>query len=386
MNKTVTITLQGVVFTLEEQAYAELAGYLDAIQAQFGPENQDVIQEIELRIAEIFQEQFLKDKTVITEADIAALKEIMGEVHDFADEEPPKQTKKQAKRFYRDGEDKIIAGVASGIGAYFNIDPTIVRIAMVIALVTGVFSGAVIVMYLVLWMITDEADTLTERMEMRGEPVTIESIKRKANEAVESGKAFVEKKAHSKEAKDSKKKVKGFFEQLFSAFGRVFWKIIKVLQALAIAISKIIGVAFLIGGTIGISAALFAAGMFLFFPDSAHHNLGFELLGSNIDYTILTASAALVALIPLLFLFIFGFRLLKTKFVFPLSAFVILLLLWGAAIASTALFAVKMIPEVRRHLEIEEYVSLDVENATSTPTDTSMSPGETSSTRESSGT
>lgn len=54
------------------------------------------------------------------------------------------------KRLYRSGRDKMLGGVCSGLGEYFNIDPTLIRLAIIIA-VFG--AGAGLLAYLIAWII-----------------------------------------------------------------------------------------------------------------------------------------------------------------------------------------------------------------------------------------
>ena len=79
----------------------------------------------------------------------------------------------KVKKFYRDPENKVLGGVASGMASYFNLDPGIVRFFWVISLF---FFGTGIIIYILLWAIAPLAKTLTEKMEMQGEPITLSNI------------------------------------------------------------------------------------------------------------------------------------------------------------------------------------------------------------------
>lgn len=80
---------------------------------------------------------------------------------------------KSVKKFFRNPEDKVLGGVASGIAAYFGIDTGIVRLLFVLGIV---FFGVGFLLYVVLWMIAPPANTLTEKMEMQGRPITLSNI------------------------------------------------------------------------------------------------------------------------------------------------------------------------------------------------------------------
>ncbi|SDJ94833.1 Phage shock protein PspC (stress-responsive transcriptional regulator) [Catalinimonas alkaloidigena] len=88
------------------------------------------------------------------------------------------------KKLYRDPENRALGGVASGISHFFGVDMVIVRILFVLGIFLG---GAGILVYLVLWAIMPEARTLTERMRMQGEPVTLDNIEARIRESFQPG-------------------------------------------------------------------------------------------------------------------------------------------------------------------------------------------------------
>ncbi|GJM30508.1 MAG: hypothetical protein DHS20C17_31430 [Cyclobacteriaceae bacterium] len=80
---------------------------------------------------------------------------------------------KEVKKLFRNPEDRVIAGVASGIGAYFGTEVTIIRLLFVI---TFFFGGAGLLIYIIMWIITPEAKSITDKMQMQGESVTLSNI------------------------------------------------------------------------------------------------------------------------------------------------------------------------------------------------------------------
>lgn len=80
---------------------------------------------------------------------------------------------KTVKKFFRNPEDKVLGGVASGIAAYFGVDTGVIRLLFVLGIV---FFGVGFLLYLVLWIISPQANTLTEKMEMQGQPITLSNI------------------------------------------------------------------------------------------------------------------------------------------------------------------------------------------------------------------
>ena len=90
---------------------------------------------------------------------------------------------KTTKRLYRDPDNRIIGGVCGGLSAYFNTDPILFRILFIL-ISLGMGSGLII--YIILWIAIPEAATTAQRLEMRGEAVTIENIKRAVREEFEN--------------------------------------------------------------------------------------------------------------------------------------------------------------------------------------------------------
>src|SRR5690606_1391742 len=80
---------------------------------------------------------------------------------------------KSAKKMFRDPDRKVLAGVCAGFAAYFNVEVIVVRLIFILLVFAG---GAGVIAYVVLWMILPQAQTLTEKMQMQGEPVTLSNI------------------------------------------------------------------------------------------------------------------------------------------------------------------------------------------------------------------
>ena len=142
--------------------------------------------DIEVRIAELFNEKLTDYKKVITSKDVNEIIGIMGSPEQFGEPEN-ESTYKQRERFgpsgyrrmYRDPDNRILGGVCSGMSAYWQIDPLILRILFVIAFL-GFGTGLII--YIILWIVLPEAKTKAQKLEMMGEKVNVSNI----------GKAFKE--------------------------------------------------------------------------------------------------------------------------------------------------------------------------------------------------
>ncbi|WP_153798284.1 PspC domain-containing protein [Foetidibacter luteolus] len=168
MKKVININFQGRVIPIEEYAYDILKQYVESLRRYFANEEgrDEIINDIESRIAELFGETLKKGNTCITEDDVNAIIASMGRPEDFDDDEASVKSQLggestgsqfhntesgagQNTRYYRDENNKIIAGVCSGLANYFNIDPLVIRILFVI------FSfgfGFGFLAYLVLWV------------------------------------------------------------------------------------------------------------------------------------------------------------------------------------------------------------------------------------------
>lgn len=290
MKKTISINISGILFHIEEDGYDTLRKYLDAINRHFSSykDNQEIISDIENRIAEIFLSNLKNNKQVITAENVDKLIEKMGTIADFAsveeektdldpDEEkvsadedfykyvtPPHTERggykklvrlenkkilggvcaglahyfaidplwtrliailllfsgnlrfnfgfldilpfddfklnlsfglfaavayivlwiilpvsyeveedKHIKKLYRNPDDKVIGGVASGLAAYFGVEVIYVRLALVLLILAG---GSGFLIYLILWIITPVASSITERIRMKGGEITLDNI------------------------------------------------------------------------------------------------------------------------------------------------------------------------------------------------------------------
>jgi len=182
MEKTLTINISGTVFHIEEDAYAMLQKYTTTLKNYFGKddEGKEIIADIEARIAEIFTEKTSLKNQAITLEWVEELIETLGTPENFSEEageeEPLAGQKSRKRKLYRDPEQTVIAGVCGGLAAYFNMDPVVIRlIAVLLAMLT---SGAGVLVYLLLWIIVPKAVSTTQKLEMKGEEVTIKNIEK----------------------------------------------------------------------------------------------------------------------------------------------------------------------------------------------------------------
>ena len=164
MKKVININFQGIVIPIEESAYELLKQYIESLRIYFAKEEgrDEIINDIEGRIAELFSEKLKNGVTCITDEDVNTVIAGMGRPEDFEAEEgepapssartntaqpsqAPVNTGRQ--KLYRNADDKIIAGVCSGLANYLGIDPVIMRIIFV------VFVGVLFWVYILLWIV-----------------------------------------------------------------------------------------------------------------------------------------------------------------------------------------------------------------------------------------
>ena len=180
MKITVSINLGGYSFNIDEDAYAELKHYLKNLELHLAGEesSSEILSDIETRMAEIFRTKITSYKQVINMEDVRQVISVLGTPEDISDNNGPTAQEKFSSpgyhRMYRDPDHRVIGGVCSGMGAYWDIDPVIVRIIFV-ALALG--GGLGLLVYLILYIVIPEAKTTAQKIEMKGNPVNIHNIK-----------------------------------------------------------------------------------------------------------------------------------------------------------------------------------------------------------------
>jgi phage shock protein PspC (stress-responsive transcriptional regulator) len=170
MKKVININFQGRVIPIEENAYDILNKYIESLRKLFANEEgkEEIINDIEDRIAELFGEILKKGATCITTDDVNTIINSMGKPEDFDEEINQANTGQNAyqkteqqssnfenepKRMFRDENNKVLGGVCSGVANYFGIDPVVTRVLFVI------FIGVMFVPYLILWVAIPSSST-----------------------------------------------------------------------------------------------------------------------------------------------------------------------------------------------------------------------------------
>lgn len=184
MNEITRIHLAKTPYNIETEAHSALRAYLDAIEKALHADT-DAMREIESRMTELLADRGVSGERVITLLDVEALQKQLGDPKDFAGEDVSEATSNvqlPKKKLMRDTSNAMLGGVCSGIAAYFGWDVVWVRIAAVILLFAT--SGVMIPLYIILLVVMPEAKTVSDRLEMAGEPVTLETLKQNATATV----------------------------------------------------------------------------------------------------------------------------------------------------------------------------------------------------------
>jgi phage shock protein PspC (stress-responsive transcriptional regulator) len=250
MNEILNVNLGGYPFTIDNDAYHHINKYLKAIQSHFADSDgcDEILDDIEARMAELFTE-FLNGKAIISMKELDAVIKVMGRPEDFGAESYDEEREedfssskksfkdryshiKTGKRFFRDPDEKIIAGVCGGIAAYFGIEnPMWIRLGF-LGLIF--MAGIPIILYPILWVIVPEAKTSGDKLKMRGEPATVSNIARTVEEELNELSNKI-----TEISKDLGSKKKNFESGFFSP-GRIISKGISLIGKIVLGILNIL--------------------------------------------------------------------------------------------------------------------------------------------------
>ncbi|MCT8340923.1 PspC domain-containing protein [Flavobacteriaceae bacterium TK19130] len=266
MKKTVNINLAGTFFHIDEDAYAKLSRYLDAIRKSLtDPKGSDeIMRDIEARIAELFNEKIQSQSQVISIKELDEVIAVMGQPEDYMvdeemfEDEPVKEQRARRqsghKQLFRDIDNKFIAGVSSGLSHYLGIDAIWVRLLWI--LLTFLSSGFFIIIYILFWILVPAAVTTSDKLKMTGEPVNISNIERKFKEGYDSVTDSVKNADYDKYGNKIKKGTAGFFETLGKVILAILTIFVKFLGVLLILTSLSVLIGLIISlftlGTVGL--------------------------------------------------------------------------------------------------------------------------------------
>ncbi|MBF4492766.1 PspC domain-containing protein [Flavobacterium sp. JLP] len=345
MNKTVNINLGGMFFHIDEDAYLKLTRYFDAIKRSLNSSSgqDEIIKDIEMRVSELLTEKQKSEKHVVGLKDVDEVIAVMGQPEDYIieDEEKTNQSfndygARKHKKLYRDKEKGMIGGVATGLGHYFGIDAVWIKIVFLVFVFAGFGTG--ILAYFVLWIVTPEAVTTSEKLEMTGEPVTISNIEKKVREELES----LSDKFKNADYDAMGNQVKSGAERISSSFGDFIMTVFKIFAKFLGVILIMSGISTLILLLIGVFTL--GTNIFIDFPWQ-----NFIEAGNFTQYPIWSFGLLmfLVVGIPFFFLTLLGFKLLSPnlKSIGNITKYT-LLAIWIIAVAIAISIGIKQATEI----------------------------------------
>lgn len=254
MKKTLTVNLGGTVYHIDEDAYILLDNYLNNLRYHFRKEEgaDEIVRDMEARIAELFDEALRSGLQVITIKEVEEVIARMGkpeELNDGEEENASASGEKAygsestgtSRRLFRNPDDRVLGGVVSGLAAYFGWDVTWTRIVFILA---GFLIHGLILAYLLAWIIIPLAQTATEKLQMRGEPINVENIGRTVTDGFEKVNDYV----HSEKPRSA-------LQKLGNGVVAVFGFLLK----LCLVLLLICCAPFLLLGLVVLSALLMAA-------------------------------------------------------------------------------------------------------------------------------
>lgn len=323
MNKTININLGGFFFHIDENAFQKLNRYLEAVSRSLNDDPQgknEIISDIEARISELLSEKIKDERQVVNESDIDEVIAIMGQPEDYIDTEENytdnkssnyTSRNKNSKKLFRDGDDKFLGGVCSGLGHYLRIDTIWIRLAFIIL----TFSGFPLFIYIVLWILLPEAKTTSEKLQMEGEPVNIGNIEKKIRDEFENfslkfkdGANELSDKISSADYEKIRNQTKSGLQDFLDTLGKiltVFFKVFgKFLGGLLLFISGITLIAIIFGiFSVGSIEILDFDNNFIHYPIFFYDSI--------VPKGLLTLFMFLLIGIPFFVLFILGLRILS---------------------------------------------------------------------------
>jgi phage shock protein PspC (stress-responsive transcriptional regulator) len=290
MNKILNINLGGYALTIDDDAYEYLSAYLDSIRKRFKDNEgrDEIVSDIESRLGELIT-QDMGGRSIVMLPDVEAAVVIMGKPEDF-DSEPAEAASdsrrssggsakhsagssadggifgsgiKTGKRLFRDEDDKAVAGICSGLAAYFGMnDPVWLRLLFV--LLTFVSAGFWIPAYFLMWILVPPAKTSADRLAMRGEPINIDNIAKEIEEGFEKLGTKVNEfgtKVNDEFGPGSKKKGFGSghraMSEGMSKLGLIFAFMLKFVGKFGIFIAMLVGFALFIALAVSWVGGLF---------------------------------------------------------------------------------------------------------------------------------
>lgn len=203
MQRIIQINIAGRLIPIEEDAYLLLREYIKSLDRHFATEQgkDEIIQDIEYRIAELFSIRLQAGTPCIDKGDVAKVLETLGPAYTLSAEsaEPvnpylpgpytgaQRRSTTEQRRLFRNPNDKVLGGVCSGLANYFDVDPVIVRLILVVLLLGA---GIGLIAYIIAWIVIPVPRTPQEMAYMSGgEPMNFNTIRHNVGQELQDLKA-----------------------------------------------------------------------------------------------------------------------------------------------------------------------------------------------------
>ncbi|MBP7805045.1 MAG: DUF2807 domain-containing protein [Candidatus Pacebacteria bacterium] len=357
MKTVTTIHLNGRAYQVEDEAYIALRDYLQKAgeALEENPDKDEILSDFEQAIAEKCARFLSPAKNVITRAEIHEVISEMGPVEGESREKSENTQKKETgsplkpKRLYRDPDNRVVAGVASGIAQYFNIDPIIIRIIFVISVFLG---GTGILIYIILWIAVPEAESAAQKLEMRGSNVNLagmaEILKQKVDEVPKKHPSFFAK-------------LIDIPRSILRAIGSLIQTgILPVVRALFGVLCMCIGFATLVGTTI-------VLGLILFASPTGGSDFSHLTMYATTGFSVALIAGYIATILPFLALFLAGLGMIEKKNRFRKGFGLAFLTLWFMAIIVVSIAGTRSAMDIRRSISSDPYFQETTETHSPAP-------------------
>jgi phage shock protein PspC (stress-responsive transcriptional regulator) len=302
MKETIKVNLNGQLFDLDNDAYDRLKKYLNSLGSKFGNNTsnaKEILEDIEARIAELLNSKLGTSRQVVTLADIEEIIGKLGTADEMDDAAEPSVSEKHSyeyaeqpagsrKRMYREVDHKVIGGVCSGLGNYFNIDPIWMRLIFV-----GLFflhlSGVLI--YIILWIAIPAAVTTAQKLEAQGKAVNIGTISESVNREFSKVKSGMKNFSQTQEYRNAESAL----HEIIRVIGEILLVAVKVIGAI-VGVSLVIALLFVILSLIFGGFSLASLGVF--------HHIHFPGFCDWQSLSLLAICLVVVICIPIIALFV----------------------------------------------------------------------------------
>ena len=339
MNKTININLGGTFFHIDENAYSQLRSYLEAVRAALSPEDSiaEIMDDIEARIAELFNESMSHKDQVITLERVQEVIEIMGQPEAFDPDRDESEQSSQSqiktpRQLFRDQENKYLGGVASGLGHYLGIDCVWVRLIWLLLFFFS--SGTFFMIYILFWILVPAAKSTSDKLKMKGEPINVSNIEKRVKEGYDKFSDDVKSVDYGK-----------YGNQVKRGSNRIVGIIGGVLKAALTVLIKLLGILMLVFSAttlLGLAFGLFSAGSLEFWGQADLIQYYQAVSVASIPFWALITIVFLAVGLPFVVLFIVGLKLLIPNLKsMGWTPKILIFALWIASILALIFFGAK---------------------------------------------